>query len=105
VNRFAVGQQNDAQDSIPHFGNPPPAANATVGLNGLFLRLPHHTLNPLLADDGPVRALAGVEEILRMFHRRQRKVPKCRRRVNQDCETNAKGVKKRLKEGRNKAEM
>ena len=66
--RLAVFQKDNAQGAIAHLLDARPSAYATISLTFFPQRMPHDLLDPLIPDDGTVRARPSVEEGTRGLH-------------------------------------
>jgi len=59
---LAIFKQNDPQGTVVHFRDARPAPDPSISLAFFAQRVLDDMHNPLVSDDGPIRALARVQK-------------------------------------------
>ena len=68
MNSLPVWQQHDSQIPAIHLCNLRPAPNSTIGLNYFLHGIVYHSLDPVGFDEGAVRAVTHLPEVLSGLH-------------------------------------
>ncbi len=69
MHRLTIRQQHNPQVPVVHFFDRRPAPDASVFLHNFPHRTADHPLDPLLLNDGTIRAPSNEVEVFCEFHR------------------------------------